>query len=67
MLDLHHGSIETMGKGGGCKLDDGCDADASLMAAVVLVREALVIGGGGWRCEGEKAEYGTLGANPVVL
>ena len=67
MLDLHHGSIETTGKGGGCKLDGGCDADASLTAIAVLVWEALVIGGGGWRCEGEKAKYETLGANLVVL
>ena len=67
MLDLHHGSIETIGKGGGCKLDGGCDADASLMAAAALVLEALAIGGEGWRCEGEKMEYETLGANPVVL
>ena len=67
MLDLHHGSIETVGKGGGYKIDGGCDADASLTAVAVLVRETLSIGGGGWRCEGEKAEYGTQGANPMVL
>ena len=67
MLDLHHGSIEMTGKGGGCRLDGGCDVDASLTVVAVPMREALVIGGGGWRCEGEKAEYGTLGVNPMVL
>ena len=67
MLDLHHSSIEMMGKGVGCKLDGGYNAEASLTAVAVLVREALAIGGGGWQCEGEKAEYGTLGTNPVVL
>ena len=67
MLNLHYGSIETTGKGGGCELNDGYDADASLMAAVVWVREAQVIGGGGGRYEGEETKYGTLGANPVVL
>ena len=67
MLDLPHGSIEMTGKEGGCKLDGGYDADASLTVAVVLGWEALAIGGGGWRCEGKKAEYGTLGANPMVL
>ena len=57
MLDLHHGSIETMEKG----------VDASLMAAAMRVREAQAIGGGGCRCKGEEAKYGTLGANPLVL
>ena len=42
-------------------------AAASLMAGAVRVSEALAIGGGGWQCEGEKAEYGILGANLVVL
>ena len=66
MLDLHHGSIERIGRGG-CELNGGCDADASLTAAAIQVREAQTIGGGGYRCEAEEANYGTLGANPVVL
>ena len=67
MLDLPHGSIEMIGRGAYASANGGCDADASLTVAAVLVWEALAIGGGGWQCEGEKAKYGTLGANPVVL
>ena len=66
MLDLHHGSIERLG-GGGYELDGGCDADASLTAATMRVREAQAIGCGGCRCKGEEAKYGTLGVNPLVL
>ena len=67
MLDLHHGSIEMTERGGGCELDGGYGAEASLTAAVVWVREAQAIGGGGDRYEGEETKYGTLGANPMVL
>ena len=67
MLDLHHSSIETIGRGGGCEFNGGYDADASLTAAAMQVQEAQSIGGGGCRCEGEEAKYGTLGANPLVL
>ena len=38
-----------------------------MMAAVMRELEAQAIGGGGCRCEGEEAKYGTLGANPLVL
>ena len=34
-------------EGGGCEFDGGCDVDATLTAAAMRVREALVIGGGG--------------------
>ena len=57
MLDLHHGSIETVGK----------MVAASLTVAAIQVREAQAIGGGGCGCEGEEVKYRTLGANPVVL
>ena len=57
MLDLHHGSIEMMGKG----------MDASLTTAAMRVWEAQAIGDGGCRCEGEEAKYRTLGVNPMVL
>ena len=66
MLDLHHGSIERLG-GGGSELDGGCDMDASLMMSAMWVQEAQAIGGGGCRCKGEEAKYGTLGLNPLVL
>jgi len=66
MSDLHHGSIERLG-GGGCELDDGCDMDASLTVAVMRVRKAQAIGGGGCRCEGKEAKYETLEVNPLVL
>jgi len=45
----------------------GKKAVVSLMAGAVRVSEALAIDGGGWRCEGKKAEYGTLGADLMVL
>ena len=51
----------------GRELDGGYDADASLTMAVVWEQEAKAIDGGRFRSEGEEAEYGTLGANPVVL
>ena len=38
-----------------------------MTAAAMQVREAQAIGGGGCRCKGEEAKYGTLGANPLVL
>ena len=41
--------------------------DVDPMAAVVLAWEARAIGGEGYGCEDEGVEYGTLGANPVVL
>ena len=66
MLDLHHDSIEITGKG----VDASSTTAAMqmcLMAAAIQVREARAIGGGGCRCEGKEAKYGTLGANPVVL
>ena len=76
MPDLPHSSIETSGEGG-YELNEGGGADASSMAAVnadanliaaaVLAWEAKAIGGESCGCEGEKAKYGTLGANPVVL
>ena len=46
MLDLHHGSIEMIGRGG-CELNGGYDVDTSLMAAAMRVWEAQAIGGGG--------------------
>ena len=67
MLDLPHGSIEMIGRGAYASANGGCDADASLTAAAMQVREAQAIGGGGCRCKGEEAKYGTLGANPLVL
>jgi len=42
-------------------LNDWEGVDASLTAAMMRVREAQVIGGGGGRCKGEEAKYGTLG------
>ena len=48
---------ETIGRG----------VDASLTVAMMRVREAQVIGGESYRCKGEMAKYGTLGANPLVL
>ena len=56
-MDLHHGSIETVGK----------KVAVSLTAVAIQVREAQAIGGGGCGCEGEEVKYETLGANPVVL
>ena len=47
--------------------NDGCEADASFTVAAMRVREAQAISGGGCRCKGEEAKYGTLGANPLVL
>ena len=66
-MDLHHGSIETARKKVDASLTAAVNADANLMAAIVLAWEAKAIGGESCGCEGEEAKYGTLGANPVVL
>ena len=54
-------------EGGGCELDGGYNVDVSLTVATMRVWEAQAIGGGAYRCKGEEAKYGTLGANPLVL
>ena len=66
MSDLHHSSIERLG-GGGCELDGGYDANTSLAAVAMQMREAQAISVGGYRCKGEEVKYKTLGAKPLVL
>ena len=41
--------------------------DARLTTVAVRTLEGKVIDGGRFKRKGEEAEYGTLGANPVVL
>jgi len=77
MPDLPHNSIEVIGEKGGCELNDGYEAGASLTAAAARMqagrrwrcgrRRLKATSDGGSRHEDEKAEYRTLGANPVVL
>ena len=52
---------------GGCKLDDGCNMDASLMVSAMRAWEAQAIGGRDCGCKGKEMKYGTLGVNPFVL
>ena len=77
MPDLPHNSIEAIEEEGGCKLDGGYEVDASLTAAATRMQDRSrwqrghkrlkTTSGGGYKREGERVEYRTLGANPVVL